>query len=30
MIMHLQPHFQLTHVGTSLSFSTVVRRHRGV
>jgi len=30
MIMHLQPHFQLTHVGTSLSFSTVVRRHRGL
>jgi type VI secretion system ImpC/EvpB family protein len=29
MILHLQPHFQLTHVGTSLSFTTFVRRHRG-
>jgi len=30
VIMQLQPHFQLTHVGTSLSFSTTLRRPRGL
>jgi type VI secretion system ImpC/EvpB family protein len=30
VIMQLQPHFQLTHVGASLSFSTTLRRPRGL
>jgi type VI secretion system protein ImpD len=30
VIMHLQPHFQITHVGASLTFSTTLRRRRGL
>ena len=30
VIMRLQPHFQITHIGVSLSFSTTLRRPRGL